>query len=300
MTGIDLANPGQLLLGARANGYPGVLNGTIHGLQDHERRIGRRVHLGMTFVRPGQVPLRTASDMKVARRPGTGLVVCWKPAAVWAQAAGRHWPTTAYIGQVARWLAATRTPVLLVLHHEPENDVGRAGSTAHYQAMWRHVRSVFDDHGAVNVAWGAAFMNYDKWDSLLPQLWPDPAPDWCWWNAYGSAQRPDWAENVGRFYTGLQERRWFDPGAAHWGVREWSTKGLGEAEGAAYFQGARQAVQAGMFPLVRAYVVFDSDGSERDPGMQIGRNSDGSPAPAKQAAYREFAHEAAFGPVQAP
>lgn len=301
MTGIDLANPEQLLLGARGTGYPGVLNGTIHGLQDHERRIGRRVHLGLTFVRPGQVPLRTASDMKVARRPGTGLVVCWKPTAVWARATGRHRTTTAYIEQVAQWLAATRTPVVLVLHHEPENDVGRVGTAAQYRAMWRHVRRVFDDHGATNVAWGMAYMNYHKWDHLLGQLWPaEASPDWCWFNAYGSKARPDWSENVGRFYTGLQEQRWFDARTANWGVREWSTKGMAEPEAVAYFDGAAQAVNEGMFPLVQAYMVFDSDGSEGDPGMQIGRNSDGTPAPVKQAAYRDFSHEEAFGPVVLP
>lgn len=298
MSTIDIRSTDHLLLGARAAGYPGVRPGSFHGLEDHERRIGRRVHLGMTFVRPGDVPLSTATDLRIARRPETSLIVCWKPVRRWAEAHGRRRAVDQYLRSAARFVASTAAPVILVPHHEPENDIGTAGSAEDYRRMFAHVRGIFDDEGATNVEWGVAFMNYPKWDRVLSELWPaGRAPEWCWFNAYGSPSRTDFEENVGRFYTALTEQRWFDPRRAAWGVREWSTKALSVREAARYFDQARHVINEDRFPKIGAYVVFDSTGHENDTGMQISRDAEGNRAPAKEAAYRDFAHESRFGPL---
>jgi hypothetical protein len=301
MSDRNLADATHVLLGARASGYPGVSSGLRYAINDHERRIGRRVHLALDFAKAGAPILRSRQHHSLARRANTMIVQCWKPAARWADAGGDDRAVTAYIKAQAAAVKALRAPVALVVHHEPENDIGRAGTAQEYRRMWAHVRTVFDDYDVQGVQWGVAYMNYPPHDDVLPDLFPRKhLPDWVWFNAYGSRQRPDFTDNVGRFYEGLAERRWFDPGAARWGVREWSTKGLDSAAAAAYFDDAREAVGDRRFPRLDALMVFDSPGHEEDRGMQIGFDSKGRPDLRKQAAYRDFAHEDDFGPVVAP
>lgn len=297
----DITAPEHPLLGARAAGYPQVPNNTYAGLIDHEQRIGRRVHLGMAFARPGRDLLSDSGDRDLARRDDTTLVQCWKPVDRWSRADGNDHRATAYIARQARAVAAIDSPVMIVVHHEPENDLGRAGTATDYRRMWAHVRDVFDTEGATNTVWGIAFMNYPKWDRVIGLLWPEATPpDWVWFNAYGSPSRPDYVDNVARFYRGLADQHWFDPHGALWGIREWSTKGLNVPQSVDYFDAARHAINEGMFPRLSAHLVFDSPGSEGDAAMRIGFDAAGRPAPIKTAAYTDFAHEDAFGTPVAP
>src|SRR5690606_39901924 len=63
-------------------------------------------------------------------------------------------------------------------------------------------------------------------DALPICLWPgdDHAPDWIMFNAYGSAARPRYADNVQRFYEKLATDAWFPAAGRPWGVREWGDR----------------------------------------------------------------------------
>jgi hypothetical protein len=293
-----LTQPGHVLLGARAAGYPGVDDTFAAGITDHERRIGRNVHLAMNFATPGRLPRPGRDGIQMLRRSGRALLQCWKPVERWAHADGNDYEINRYLMRCAVEVRALEVPVLMVLHHEPENDVGVVGSASEYRIMWAHVRRVFTDAGCKNVTWGAAFMNYPKWDSLLPQLWPVQAdPEWILFNAYGSPARPGYVSNVDRFYQHLADESWFPSAEKLWGVREWSVKGLNGDAAYAYFNAARKSVEEGVFPRLRAHVVFDSPGKERISEMRVGYGSSGVPDAKKAAAYRAFSHAPAFGPI---
>lgn len=301
MTEIDLRNPGHVLLGARATGYPGIEATLVAGLNDHEQRIERQIHLGMNFARPGFAPLPGAKTVTWLRQQGAGLIQCWKPVERWADANGDDYDVNRYLTRCAAAVGNFGAPVLMIVHHEPENDVGKAGTAADYRIMWAHVRRVFDDVGVDNVTWGMGYMNYPKWDSLIGELWPTQAdPEWIFFNAYGSVSRPDYGNNVSRFYQGLEEEQWFASKAKLWGVREWSVKGLDGHAAHRYFEDARLAAEKEMFPKLRAHVVFDSLGKENLSEMRIGYTVSGFPDRAKAAAYAAFAHSPMFGPVIRP
>lgn len=299
---LDFAAPAHTLLGARAAEYAGVKPTTEAGLTDHERRIGRRVHLGQAFAQPGKVPLTKPDEVAVARRADTALIQCWKPTRRWRDAGGNDPHTTTYITKVAQAIARSGGRVLLTIHHEPENDVGSYGTAADYVNMFRHVKSVFTDQGVTNALFVIGFMNYPKWDDLVPRLWPgdDHAPDWIMFNAYGSAARPRYADNVQRFYEKLATDAWFPAAGRPWGVREWGIADVPREVALGYYRDAAAALQAAAFPLLKAHVLFDSPGTHHEVGLPIGFWDNGSAAPEKIEVYREFAHHSVFGPVAAP
>lgn len=167
--------------------------------------------------------------------------------------------------------------------------------------MWKHVRQVFELGGATNVTWGIGYMNYPKWEPLIAELWPAEAdPKWVFFNAYGSPHRPNYQDNVGAFYEGLAEDRWFPSSDKLWGIREWSVKGLDGQPAYDYFTSARLAAEENAFPKLRAHVVFDSIGKEGLSEMRVGYDASGVPDPVKAALYERFAHTDMFGPVSPP
>jgi len=255
----------------------------------------------MAFARPGNVLLGRPADRAVAARPGTALVQCWKPVHRWADADGNRPLVNAYLAQCAQAVKRLARPLMIVLHHEPENDVGQAGTTRQYRTMYQHVHKVFTDNGVSNVVWAVGYMNYPKWFRLLPELWPTNVPvGWVWWNAYGSTQRQSYIDNMYRFYDGLLTDKWFPSAGTHWGVREWGVTGLPDNRTVQYFKDATYGMNAGMFPRVKAHMIFDSPGTHKESGLRIGYNDNGHEFLGKAAAYAEFAHCAPFGPLAAP
>lgn len=296
MTAIDFSSPDHPLVGARSAGYPGVGKSTLDGLTDHEARIGRRVHLGMSFARPGMVPVSKSGDVAIANREATALIQCWKPARWWREAGGNNAAVSAYFTTCAEAVRDAGGDVIMVIHHEPENDVHESGTAVEYKAMWKHVRRVFDDNGA-DPLWGIGYMNYPKWDYLVPQLYPDDGVDWIFMNGYGSPGRDSWSANVSRFLDKFATTGTLPSDGVNWGVREWGTRSGSSSEAVEYFIEAKEHVRHETFPALKAHVVFDSPGTHGEGELRISLDAHGRPDPGKEKAYRDFAHLHTFGPV---
>lgn len=289
----------RVLLGARANGYPDLPSNFDAQHLGHTRRISRPIDLAHAYAQPGRLPFDDRHTVMWARSHRCGRIVHnWKPVSRWADAdtprAREHFR-----------LAARRVRLLgrqcgIIVHHEPENDLGErgvrkmaAGTARAYRQMWRIVREIFDDEGADNAVWGMAYMNYPKWDAVVADLYPgDDLVDWIWCNAYGSPARPSAAENLMHFIevadaAGIGQ-------AKPWGVAEWGTPGLPTDLAVAYFDEARAFLGTGLADRFKAWMIFDSDGKEQRSDLRLGFDADGRPAPEKLDAYRRFTRHPRF------
>jgi hypothetical protein len=118
-----------------------------------EHRLGRKLDGHRVFARWDD-PLSSgvvASDVTRRRTPILsirpqrldGSILSWE-----SLAAGTH---DADIRDQADAIGALTAPVLLTLHHEP--DQTHYGTPAEFVAAWRHYVAVFRDRGVTNVAW---------------------------------------------------------------------------------------------------------------------------------------------------
>jgi len=118
-----------------------------------EDRLGRKLDGHRVFARWDD-PLSSgvvAADVIRGRMPilsirpqrTDGSIVSWE-----SLAAGTHDPA---IRAQADAIAALAAPVILTLHHEPDQTA--YGSAAEFVAAWRHYVSVFRARGVDNVAW---------------------------------------------------------------------------------------------------------------------------------------------------
>lgn len=289
----------RALLGARANGHPGVPDNFDAQHLHHARRIGRPIDLAHAFAAPGHVPFGDRHVVNWTRNHTDAyLVHNWKPTFRWAEI-----DTQAALNRVR--VAARRVKHLryrkihLVIHHEPENDTAvaasrrGAGTPEEYRRMWRIVREIFDEEGCENALFGMAYMNYPKWDSIVADLWPgDDLVDWVWCNLYGSASRPDPEENLFHFTT-LRARHSLGMGKPL-GVIEWGIHSAGRDAAVDYFDAATALLDKPVADIVKAWLVFDSPGTHNDGALRLAFDDQGKPHPEKLAAYRRFAHHRRF------
>ena len=304
----DLVNSCRPWLGASAGGYPNLGTTLRPQIEAHEQRIGRQVDLVHSYHPPGNLPF-TTDELFFINRPDTYGFVNWKPAARWADAAGGNPTVDRQIDVVAtRFASLAPRRIFLTLHHEPENDVSAgncttnatgasAGSPTDYRNMWRNVRQRFEARGATNVVWVMDYMNYPRWDCLVPLLYPgNDLADWVMFNAYGGAATPNFVANTQRFYDLLTRTS----DAAHdylskpWGIVEWNMRNATAAQGAAYYQQAATALTNGTFPRLRAYMVFDNVGPDGNEN-RVAYTSGGVFDQAKQDAYTAFANHPLLG-----
>jgi hypothetical protein len=288
-----LAHSCRLMLGARASGYPDAPQNFDAQHLAHIKRIRKPLDFVHAFAPVSELPFADRHVSVWARsRRDSYVIHNWKPVARWADADRRSERTR--IAVAARRIAMLKRPVLLVIHHEPENDLGergvrrmRAGTAEEYRRMWAIVRDVFADAGATNVVWGMAYMNYAKWDAVVPELWPgDDLVDWLWFNAYGSDERPHVADNIARF-TALADGAGIGRGK-RWGIIEWGMRGTSREEAVDYFTGARAFLDTPEANRLSAWVVFDSPGAHEESGLRLAYDHRGRPHPEKLDAYKSF------------
>ncbi|MEH1126146.1 glycosyl hydrolase [Micromonospora sp. CPCC 206061] len=305
----NLVNSCRPWLGARANDYPDVSSDMKAQLQYHEERIGRRVDIVHTFAPVGKLPLSSSSDKYFALRADTYLYQNWKPVSRWKDAGGGNAKANAFIDKAAdavKSLGAKK--IFLTLHHEPENDVTSAGScdtksgasggtAAEYRQMWKNVRARFDAKGVGNVVWVMDYMNYKRWDCLVPQLYPgDAYVDWIMFNGYGSGSKANFVTDVDRFYKLLTSLSTADRNLVSkpWGIVEWGVHDAPQSTAIAYYGQAAAALAANRFPRLKAYMIFDSPGTHDQGGLRIRYDDAGRSDTAEQNAYRKFANSEAF------
>jgi hypothetical protein len=300
-----LVNPCRPWLGAASNRYPDVGSGVRAQMEAHERRIGRQVDIVHSYHPPGSVPL-SDDERYFIERPDTMAFINWKPASVWADAAGGNDRVDALIDRAADNIASVApAKIFLTIHHEAENDVsagacasrwsegGGAGSPEDYRAMWRNVRERFDARGVDNVVWVMDYMNYPPWDCLVPELYPgNDLVDWVMFNGYGGPRSPDFVGNVQRFYDLLTATSDADHDylSKPWGIVEWNVRNASAEQGVAYYEQAQAALAANLFPRLHAYMIFDSVGPEGNEN-RVSYTYDGAMDQRKQNAYNAFAND---------
>ena len=148
--------------------YQVMFPNSVRDIEEYEAQIGRPFGLVHWFaIWGGWKGEFNRQDLETVSRRGSIPLITWEP---WASVAkdetwslrngvlsGKH---DAYIESWARGLAAYGKPVYLRFAHEMHHSmvypwaVGNNGNTAQdYVAAWRHVRAIFDRHGAQNVKW---------------------------------------------------------------------------------------------------------------------------------------------------
>jgi hypothetical protein len=304
----DLVNSCRPWYGAAVNRYPNVDTRLGARVEDHEQRTGRKLDIVHNYNPVGDNHL-SPEERRIAMRAGTILFLNWKPARSWAQAAGGDRTIDAGIDRMAESVRSLgEKKILLTLHHEPESDVsgggddcprdvyrGHAGTPAAYRAMWRNVQRRFRAKRVRNVVWAIDYMNYERWDCLVDDVYPgDDLVDWVMFNAYGSDFAPDFSDNVQRFIDLLDKLD--GPGrrlrTKHWGIGEWGVSRTSLERSIEYYKQAREALERREFPQIKAWVVFDAIGP--DGWDHRVAYHDGVPAPEKARRYRRFARSPVF------
>lgn len=267
-----LVNPCRPWLGAWAHDYPQAGSGVKNQIVYHEQRIGRQVDLVKEYkTQGGQL---SADDKYFINRPGTYLVMTWKPASNFGAGAGGTAAVNSDIDAMADSIKSVAPKkIFLSVWHEPENDVspgtsacssaqGNAGSPAQYRAMWANVRSRFDARSVKNVVWTFMPMGYSGWNCLEKDMWPgNNLVDWIMWDPYGSGDNDSWNKTISPFYNWMTNNT--DSSHAYtskvWGIAETSIHWhAAESSAASFWQGAKTALEANTFPRLKAYMVFDS------------------------------------------
>lgn len=166
-----------------------VTNGSTQAFSDHEAILGRQLDILRIYHTPGSWTALTSEELAYINA-GRKLLVSFKPNSYWSNAVGVAASGSASVDSqltsLARSVAGIKPrKMMLCVWHEPENDVGSAGTTNQYMAMWQNVRSIFDSNGAINVIWCWVIENYAPFHYLLPGLWPGNSyVDWVGWDVY--------------------------------------------------------------------------------------------------------------------
>lgn len=303
-----LVNPCRPWLGAFGHGYPQVAGDLRSQVAFHEQRAGRagdivrgNYHVGAQYLTP--------AEAGYARRPATVLLIDWKPSTDWSAAGGGDRKVNRVIDAMADSIRAVAPhKIMLVIAHEPENDVSSgtgcatkstasSGSPAAYRAMWANVQRRFAARKTTNVVWVMNYMGYKRWDCLVPELWPgNRRVDWVMMDAYGTRARPHIDQSVGRFYRYLRSTSddEHDFLSKPWGLGEFSIHGATRAQAWAYWDSVRAAVRNATYPKLKAYVVYDSSGGNAD--NRVAYDVTGVYDPVEQAHYTAFAQDPAFAP----
>jgi hypothetical protein len=95
---------------------------------------------------------------------GRTILMSWKAqlhsgsAVKWADIAAGKFDST--IDSRAAALKSFGSPVYLVFHHEPEDDLAVNGTTTNFVAAWRHIHDRFAHDGVTNVKWVLTLMDW--------------------------------------------------------------------------------------------------------------------------------------------
>ena len=244
----------------------------------------------------------TSEEISYAKRANTVLIVNWKPANPWSKAGGSDAAANLAIKQMADSIKAIAPiKIVLVIWHEPENDVspggdsncpqvkyiGQAGTVAQYVAMWHNTRAIFDQEGVHNVVWDLNYMGFPKWDCLVPDLYPGNSYiDMVSWDRYGNGAT-GFTASTQSFYTTLTK----DSTASNnflskpWGLTEFGNSSGTETEATNYWTDATNAVKNNTFPKLRFFSAYDSKGTG---DSRVGLDYSGAPNVGEQTAFNNF------------
>lgn len=240
-------------------------------ITNHEAHIGRQLDILRDYHPPGGWTGLTPDEQSLIKA-GRKLFVSFKPDAYWSNAVGvAHGGSTAVDTQLvslAVSIASVKPYKLMVcVWHEPENDLGMAGTNTDYVAMWHNVRSIFDAHGATNVIWCWVVINSGPFfRNLLPGLWPgDSYVDWIGWDVYQPTNQIDYVARQADAYNYFVNNSDATHGytSKPWAWTEWGVGSQGWIPSAVdqtnTFNAVNAALNARLFPRIRFIGYFDTD-----------------------------------------
>jgi len=306
-----LVNSCRPWLGAAVAGYPQVSSSKTAQFEYAEQRLGRKMDIFHDYHQPGNLPL--SSDEKYfATRPNTYIYVNWKPASNWADAGGGNATVNASIDKAAASIKSVAPhKIFLTIWHEPENDVsggtscaikpGTAGTPAQYRAMWQNVENRFKADGVTNVVWVMNYMNYPKWQCLVPELWPgNSLVDWVTFEAYDAQWKPGYPSFnnvVNDMYKTLEA----DNDSTHnfeskpWGIGEvGDCDSTNQSDVYTYYSQMKTALDNNTFPRLKMYMAYDDSGNNAGMGCLTEYSKAGNYDPTEQSYYNKFADDPIF------
>ena len=154
-----------------------------------QRSTGSHLRV-LHFYHQGTELFPTPWEIKLSNH-GHRLLLNWKPedGHSWAQVADGA--ADGYIDSEARYLRAHyHKRFFLIIHHEPENEIGAPGSgytAADYSAMFRHVEDRLRAGGVHNIVYTMNYMGAQSYSEQpwYPQLWPgNTYVDWIAFDPY--------------------------------------------------------------------------------------------------------------------
>lgn len=205
--------------------------------------------------------------------------------------------------------------IFLNIFHEPEDNVtgsstscqtagGNSGSPADYVNMWRNVRARFDSHinadgtiGIKNVVWVFIVQGNLALDQcLMDQLYPgDAYVDWIGFDPYVKQTTGTFQRRIGSFYEFLTNTSTpqHDYLSKPWMLAEYGIVGNLPQQQAYDFYDApsgsqKSIVDDGVFPNLKAYIIFDSGNSQTE---YYGLNPNHILDPEEQVHYNNFAND---------
>jgi hypothetical protein len=276
-----LVNSCRPWLGAFANTNPSFASDIKSQILGHESLIGRQLDMPHTYHPAGSNTL-SSTDIYFANRPNTILVTNWKPANDWGDAGGGNASVNAGIDQMANSIKSLGSKkIMLVLFHEPENDVsnepscpnisykGNLGTPTEYRNMWANVQNRFDALGVTNVVWVMNYMGFSNWNCLIKPLWPgNDRVDWVAWDPYSPSNDKTWDEAVSEYYNyfannsdsshAFTSKPWM---LGEFGIGHGSSGGRADQPHTyAFYDDAKASLAANRYPRLKAYLGFDTQG----------------------------------------
>ncbi len=247
-----------------------VTNSSAQAFSDHEAKIGRELDILRIYHTPGSWTALTSEELSYINA-GRKLLVSFKPNSQWSNAVGvangGSATVDSQLASLAKSVAGVKPNKLMIcVWHEPENDVGKSGTTNDYVAMWHNVRTIFEANGATNVIWAWIIENYAPLRYLLPGLWPgNTNVDWVGWDAYQGSAGQDYvaAQMLCYNYMLSNTTATVNYASKPWAWAEWGVGINGWAPSVAdqtnTFNAVTAALNGNLFPRVRYVSYFDDN-----------------------------------------
>jgi hypothetical protein len=250
-----------------------------------------------------------SDELYFVNRANTHLLLNWKPAAKWADAAGGNDSVNLAIDDLARSIKAVAPKkVMLSVYHEPQNDVsandagdscalsgaGTAGKPSDYQNMWHNVRNRFNALNVTNLVWVVIFQSYANFNCLIPKLYPGGSyVTWVASDVYDSGA--GWNADISAVYNYFNSLGYSNK---PYMIAEWGIHGARpQSEAYAFYDDAKTALDAGKYPNIKAFVVWDAIGPKFNqveyggPGP-VTNSSNYYLDPTEQTHFNKFANDA--------
>ncbi|HXC36455.1 MAG TPA: hypothetical protein VNV43_11315 [Candidatus Acidoferrales bacterium] len=261
-----------------------VTNDSAQNVSNVEAQIGRQDDVIRIYHTSGSWSALTTAE-KNYLKAGRRLLESVKPSSQWSNAVGvangGNATVDSQMTSLAQSIAGIKpSKIMLIVWHEPENDVGNSGTTAEYVEMWHNVQNIFSANGATNVIWCWDIQNTSPREcscsasdrAMLPSLWPgNTNVDWVMWDPYCSSESI--TDDVDNGYNWLLTNsnpvcNWASKpfGLAEWGVGINSYYPTAAQQTNGINQMADALSKYDMFPQIKLVEYYDDLASAILPG----------------------------------